>query len=1258
MAQISTSALQSPATPTRQLGVARGTRRTPASRTKKPYTRPMQAGGHELQSDYQTQGSPGFLKGMRSLVSRLWGTSLKPSRRAAMPATPSGEAEVGFARNAGEKVPATIGNENAHGIRQPGSFSAATVSGATAGSAAAAVACGASNGSSDHSMPVTIGRAATATGRARAQRPTAESLFAPSPFAYNKRLAAATPSVANLRDVERVRADEGEHLKTRASTSQINAGPGRGLSCTQLSTPSNGYSKKHLDATLSRYVSPSNARRLLSTLGSLNTPILDARSRSAGAPATVSSSTARRSVEPSVAVGDRATPMPLRRLPVSLLGLNDAANRTSRSALADSAEVLDASTLRRGVSSRRVLNEHGAAPSLARTIQLQQARKAVADRLVRSRTANSRATGSDAETYASTYAFHDGEQPSASIIGRVHQRDDENDEIEEQLPKKRRRGTSNGEVGFVGDEADYSAPEHVSRQRAERPKRLHGRRALHARRAASAADEGITWRFSARLNPLSDNESSSSSDDEDREALSAKVPADRIRGGELIGLSLRPTMSASSAGGLVGGATVSVRSTGFGSSRKPIPIFSEPEQPSKSAVSASESSSVPDQSAGLTTKSAPTIETPASSTSVPSLDTAVPATTDSEDGLHKQKTIFSNASTLKRGAEEREVPTKPATSSAPSFSLSGFSASKRRADEDEEPVKDQASKPAPPTAAPFSFGGDSAKPDSKKGDDDIAEISSKPATLGAPSFSFGGFSAPNKAANSSNSAAKSTTPVSSTLAAPSFGLGGFSAPKSGGEAVADSAKDAASKSAAPAAPTFSFGGFGKPDADKNGTAASDATSKPEASSAPVFNFGGVSTSNLGGDNKAPDESTSQKPATSTAPAFGFAGFGSSKSDTNKAAETTASSAVQGFNFGSFGPSKPIATEGTAKDTATQPVTTGISLGVTKPESATKDSADISKPSFKFATTGSSFSNAPSQAGAAPAPAFKFNLGSSGAGASIAAERRDSTSVGTKPAFSFGSGSNSTNAFSSTQTSTLGVGAKASDANPSRSFSFTKPATSVGGGSGSFSFASGSTFAAPTKTLDLTKTASKPSNTPPKPAAAPGAFVFGASNAPQASDSMDSSPSFTPAPAPSQISTKPPPFSFSSINTPSAASFNSATVPTPAVPSFGSAVSAAAPSFGAPAATPSSFNFGVASSPAATPNTGNFNFGAKPAAPQPATGFGAASTQSVGGFGGSSAQPTTGFGGSSAQPTTGFGGSSAQPTTGFGGSSAQPTTGFG
>ncbi|KAJ2385169.1 hypothetical protein H4S02_004468, partial [Coemansia sp. RSA 2611] len=497
-----TASMQSPATPSRQLGAARGPRRTPASRSKKPYARPALSSAGDSQADYQSQASPGFLKGMRNLVSRLWGTSLRSSSSGSM-APPPREAAPKF-----DPTPAEIHRPKEPPAEPaPAPSSAATISAATSATVV-------------EDTPLAGRHAATVGARARARRPTAESLFAPSPFAYNKRLATATPSVANLRDVQRVKS-ESPALSRRHSSGRIDPRLVRLPSGTQLLTP------RHDDA--SRFVSPSNARRLLSTLESIHTPILDARSRSAGRPAAAAGLAHS---DAGLPAAERANPMPLRRLPVSLLALSDTPNKARRTPRPEAADELDASALRRSTSLRAIPRRQPTAPSLARTIQLQQARKAVAERLIRSQTADAQAADSDA--YAQQQQQQQQQQqPQTSlaedsdiITGSVRMREDEDDPA----ASKRRRG-SGGEAIAVADDAemtDDDADAYEAKQRVDRLKRTRRRRLTVTRRAAPAADAGVKWRFSARFDTAPDNDESSSESDEDREALAAKVPLSKI----------------------------------------------------------------------------------------------------------------------------------------------------------------------------------------------------------------------------------------------------------------------------------------------------------------------------------------------------------------------------------------------------------------------------------------------------------------------------------------------------------------------------------------------------------------------------------------------------------------------------------------------------------------------------------------------------------------------------------------------------------
>ncbi|KAJ1725537.1 hypothetical protein LPJ61_005638, partial [Coemansia biformis] len=250
--------------------------------------------------------------------------------------------------------------------------------------------------------------------------------------------------------------------------------------------------------------------------------------------------------------------------------LSDAPSKAHRPPLAGADDPAGTETLRRSTSLRSIPQRRGAAPSLARTIQLQQARKAVAERLVRGRTAEQHAANVDTDTSGHSHAPRAevrGAAASAPEAGRTRMRESEDD------PKhsKRRRADDGRAIDVLGDMDASGSELHGPRREADRLGRTRRRPAVRGKRAASAADAAVKWRFSARLDPLSDDEDGSSSDsDEDREALTSKVPSSRIRGGELIGLSLRPTASAASTGN--GAIAATVRPTGFGSTRTPTPI--------------------------------------------------------------------------------------------------------------------------------------------------------------------------------------------------------------------------------------------------------------------------------------------------------------------------------------------------------------------------------------------------------------------------------------------------------------------------------------------------------------------------------------------------------------------------------------------------------------------------------------------------------------------------------------------------------------
>ncbi|KAJ2819946.1 hypothetical protein FBU31_005370, partial [Coemansia sp. 'formosensis'] len=669
MVQAATTATQGPVTPSRQIGVARGPKRTPSSRTKKPYARPaLAAQGSSssiTNSEYESEAAPSFLRGMRSLVARLWGTSIKSSSNAAVPAPNSA---VDSHKCTAE------GNAGMHAATESGRSTAMQPTATTSNVAEAA-----------H----TIARqAATVSEYSRSRRPTAESLFAPSPFAYNKRLATATPSVANLRDVERVK-DQSPALSRRHSIGRIDPRRSRLSSGVSLSNSQSGLTDSD-DPT--QFMSPSSARRLLSTLSAINTPILDARGRTT--PGLSSTVGVASGFQYTTNNGERTSAMPLRRLPVSLLALSDTPNKIHRSPLGDSAMVVDKEALRRSSSLRGTLRNQNTAPSLARTIQMKQARKAVAERLLQCKSAESSYAGSEASLRSAEQSpllaapeyFDD-----AAVAGVVHPREDDN----EQTASKRRRAASGEAIRLSGDGELDGVATRASNGKVGRSRRAVGRRLGRAGRSLSTADSDVKWRFSARLAPASDNEGDSSSEsDEDREALTAKVPLSKIRGGELLGLSQRLTPSTLSASSSVG--LPAVRSTGFGSNRMPIPIFKEPETKAEAPAAVSISASATASSAIAATPAAPSLFAPsAAEEAAPVAKTTAPAGSSLFSGISFKPAVeAADAAAGKSEPEKTTAAAVPAASSAaPLFSFGK-----------PPPSAETAEKPAASSAPLFSFG--------------------------------------------------------------------------------------------------------------------------------------------------------------------------------------------------------------------------------------------------------------------------------------------------------------------------------------------------------------------------------------------------------------------------------------------------------------------------------------------------------------------------------------------------------------------------
>ncbi|KAJ2909328.1 hypothetical protein GGI21_001993 [Coemansia aciculifera] len=144
--------------------------------------------------------------------------------------------------------------------------------------------------------------------------------------------------------------------------------------------------------------------------------------------------------------------------------------------------------------------------------------------------------------------------------------DDDNDECHKE--SKWLQTASGAVVRPRGDGEPNVSSKHTSAGHVSQAKKEH----VHHDRPLSDMYDKITCWYSASLF-LIDNDDVSSDDDEDCDALTAKVLLSKIRGGELIGLSPHlPTLSKSTSSSVW---PRTIHCTGFGSNWVPIPIFSE-----------------------------------------------------------------------------------------------------------------------------------------------------------------------------------------------------------------------------------------------------------------------------------------------------------------------------------------------------------------------------------------------------------------------------------------------------------------------------------------------------------------------------------------------------------------------------------------------------------------------------------------------------------------------------------------------------------
>lgn len=1203
MAQTSTvgnggNALQSPATPSHQLGVMRGPKRTPVSHSKKPYSRPLSATKTINDSDIQAQDSSGFLNGMRSLVARLWGTSLRssssvgPSEQQPKDGASATIADSSLPLNSEQNASA---NKNAD--LHLHSESASSSSGAAT-----------DNKGGDKSAlkvhPATINGFGNSI---RSRRPTAESLFASSPYANNKRLASATSSVANLREIERVK-NQQSGFSRRHSLGRVDSLRPWVASTSATQQAAGVSSSSH------NTITAENARRLLSTLQSISTPLLDARNRvvSGGLmPSTtgVSSETQMRGAISGSSKQLLPPPTSLRRLPVSLLALGNGSensflrpfdepsfNKTSRSRRGSKGSAGSGGS---GGHSKDANKKNSRAPSLARTIQMQQARKAVSDRLFRhkllastvSRATNTQLEDVDSAAHEDPYGMSPPPRSGSmecedgvAKAGVVHQREEYEDEDMEDASKRRRAEDGKAVKVTEGMDLDKDEPRVVYRRI-----RVRRRPRRRTRRYDSEADRNIKWQFSARFDPVSDDDNiseSSSDEDDDRAALTAKVPAGKIRGGELIGLSLRPRTGVSNS--TVG---TSVRSTGFGSNRRPIPIFSAPEP-------------VP-------------VSVPISKTTVSE------ETTTKDTGVLEPKIGFSN---IKEPSAEAKTDKKEATT----------------------------------TVGPNLFGGLTSKPLNA-----ALTATTKAAT---PVFSFGKpktnespTKQPEAADNASEATTAPTTPVFS-FSKPTTSLSIVAAP------TASNKKDkAASKEDEKNDKSTTPFLFGKP-AATNSTSATGATTpempaKP-VTAAPTFSF--VLDKSANDTDKEKDSTTALGTSTAAAPSkptlFGFGSTSEAGTEKTKPAPTIK------FNFGS-------ATSGddnnkddgssikrTRGDTEGEPESKksmpAFSLGtMTTPLKKTTPPFDLlATPVAASKTTALSNDQQQPAASSSSGGGLLFGNGGFSFGSptpTSSAAAAASTSLSTSTPFNFGGASTSSAAAATVSTPSskptvaapiMTIDTTMSDDNdgsapttsaatiPSFTFSTAAKDNATASDNSGFNFGASSGGFGASKPFATATTAA------PAPAPASGGSLFGGFGN-SANNTLSAATGGGGGPA-----AKRPMFNFGTINTPSAASFETTTVPTPAVvTAFGTsaAPAAATPSFGAPAATPSSFNFAAASTPAGgTPTTASFNFGNnKPSLP-PSNTFGSISSQLGNSpFGSASATQISGGGTGGGSSGLGFGNSS-------------------
>ncbi|KAJ2892225.1 hypothetical protein IWW38_003301, partial [Coemansia aciculifera] len=184
----------------------------------------------------------------------------------------------------------------------------------------------------------------------------------------------------------------------------------------------------------------------------------------------------------------------------------------------------------------------------------------------------------------------------------------------------------------------------------------------------------ITWWFSVHPSDIG-YDNVSSDDNEDHNALTAKVPLSKIHGSELIGLSPHlPTLSESTSSSIW---PRTICCTGFGSNRVPIPIFSEPEPEAAVEAPTVAAAMVPTVAAATapTVMVASTLASVTSATTAPSVFAITKTSEPAEpDSVSKSETEEMAADATDYLSKVATAPTMLTTLTMPMFSPASVSA--------------------------------------------------------------------------------------------------------------------------------------------------------------------------------------------------------------------------------------------------------------------------------------------------------------------------------------------------------------------------------------------------------------------------------------------------------------------------------------------------------------------------------------------------------------------------------------------------------